>query len=108
MFDCVMPTRNGRNGMLFTWQGVINIRNKKWATDFSQLDAENPCFASQNYTKAYVRHLFVAGEILGMTLASIHNLCFYLELVKTTREQILQGTYGPWKAKMIPQLKTRL
>ncbi|SIO16731.1 tRNA guanosine(34) transglycosylase Tgt [Chitinophaga niabensis] len=108
MFDCVMPTRNGRNGMLFTWQGVINIRNKKWATDFSQLDAENPCFASQNYTKAYVRHLFVAGEILGMTLASIHNLCFYLELVKAAREQILQGTYGPWKTKMIPQLKTRL
>ena len=108
MFDCVMPTRNGRNGMLFTWQGVMNIRNKKWATDFSQLDAETPCFASQNYTKAYVRHLFVAGEILGMTLASIHNLCFYLELVKAAREQILQGTYGPWKAKMIPQLKTRL
>lgn len=108
MFDCVMPTRNGRNGMLFTWQGVVNIRNKKWATDFSQLDAENPCFASQNYTKAYVRHLFVAGEILGMTLASIHNLCFYLELVKAAREQILQGTYSAWKNKMIPQLKTRL
>jgi queuine tRNA-ribosyltransferase len=108
MFDCVMPTRNGRNGMLFTWQGVINIRNKKWADDFSPLDEHNPCAASQNYSKAYVRHLFVAGEILGMTLASIHNLCFYLELVKTAREQILQGTYGAWKQRVIPQLKTRL
>lgn len=108
MFDCVMPTRNGRNGMLFTWQGVINIRNKKWADDFSPLDEHNPCAASQNYSKAYVRHLFVAGEILGMTLASIHNLCFYLELVKAAREQILQGTYGAWKQRVIPQLKTRL
>ncbi|GEP96050.1 queuine tRNA-ribosyltransferase [Chitinophaga cymbidii] len=108
MFDCVMPTRNGRNGMLFTWNGVINIRNKKWAADFSPVDEMNPCDASRNYSKAYLRHLFVAGEFLGLTLASIHNLCFYLDLVKAAREQILQGTYGAWKQRMIPQLKTRL
>jgi queuine tRNA-ribosyltransferase len=108
MFDCVMPTRNGRNGMLFTWNGVINIRNKKWANDFSPLDEQNPCDASRNYSKAYVRHLFVAGEILGMTLASIHNLRFYLELVKAARGQILKGTYGAWKRQVVPQLQTRL
>lgn len=108
MFDCVMPTRNGRNGMLFTWKGVVNIRNKKWATDFSPVDPENPCAASQQYSRAYLRHLFVAGELLGMTLASIHNLCFYLELVKEARVQILQGTYGAWKKQVVPQLQTRL
>ncbi len=108
MFDCVMPTRNGRNGMLFTWQGVVNIRNKKWATDFSPVDPETPCTASQQYSRAYLRHLFVAGEILGMTLASIHNLCFYLELVRAARVQILQGTFGAWKKEMLPRLQTRL
>ncbi len=108
MFDCVMPTRNGRNGMLFTWNGVVNIRNKKWATDFSPIDANSPCFATSAYSKAYLRHLFVAGEILGMTLASIHNLAFYLELVKEARKQILAGTFSTWKTGMIAQLKTRL
>ncbi|MGF6846334.1 queuine tRNA-ribosyltransferase [Chitinophaga sp. W3I9] len=108
MFDCVMPTRNGRNGMLFTWNGVINIRNKKWATDFSPVDANSPCFATSTYSRAYLRHLFVAGEILGMTLASIHNLAFYLELVKEARRQILAGTFATWKTGMINQLKTRL
>jgi len=108
MFDCVMPTRNGRNGMLFTWNGVVNIRNKKWATDFSPIDANSPCFATNAYSKAYLRHLFVAGEILGMTLASIHNLAFYLELVKEARKQILAGTFSTWKTGMIEQLKTRL
>jgi len=108
MFDCVMPTRNGRNGMLFTWNGVINIKNKKWADDFSPIDENSPCFASSQYSKAYLRHLFVAGEILGMTLASIHNLAFYLELVKEARKQILTGNYAQWKNRMVPQLKQRL
>ncbi|MFB6455104.1 tRNA guanosine(34) transglycosylase Tgt [Chitinophaga sp. Hz27] len=108
MFDCVMPTRNGRNGMLFTWNGVINIKNKKWADDFSPIDANSECFATRDYSRAYIRHLFVAGEILGMTLASIHNLAFYLELVKEARKQILAGTFSTWKPKMISQLKTRL
>uniref|UniRef100_UPI003743AF14 tRNA guanosine(34) transglycosylase Tgt n=1 Tax=Chitinophaga costaii TaxID=1335309 RepID=UPI003743AF14 len=108
MFDCVMPTRNGRNGMLFTWNGVINIRNKKWATDFSPIDAQSSCFASRNYSRAYLRHLFVAGEYLSLTLASMHNLRFYLELVAEARQQILAGTFAAWKASMIPQLKTRL
>uniref|UniRef100_UPI001B87DFFC tRNA guanosine(34) transglycosylase Tgt n=1 Tax=Chitinophaga flava TaxID=2259036 RepID=UPI001B87DFFC len=108
MFDCVMPTRNGRNGMLFTWNGVMNIRNKKWATDFSPIDENSDCFATSGYSRAYLRHLFVAGEILGMTLASIHNLAFYLELVKEARRQILAGTFATWKTGMVQQLKTRL
>ncbi|MBS0029498.1 tRNA guanosine(34) transglycosylase Tgt [Chitinophaga sp. 22321] len=108
MFDCVMPTRNGRNGMLFTWNGVMNIRNKKWATDFSPVDENSPCFATSQYSRAYLRHLFVAGEILGMTLASIHNLAFYLELVQEARKQILAGTFATWKTGMVNQLKTRL
>ncbi|MFY0254677.1 tRNA guanosine(34) transglycosylase Tgt [Chitinophaga sp. 30R24] len=108
MFDCVMPTRNGRNGMLFTWNGVMNIRNKKWATDFNPIDENSPCFATNNYSRAYLRHLFVSGEILGMTLASIHNLAFYLELVQEARKQILAGTFATWKTSMVNQLKTRL
>ncbi|RFS24599.1 tRNA guanosine(34) transglycosylase Tgt [Chitinophaga silvatica] len=108
MFDCVMPTRNGRNGMLFTWNGVINIKNKKWATDFTPIDENSECFATRDYTKAYIRHLFVAGEILGMTLASIHNLAFYLELVTEARKQILAGTFAAWKNSMVNQLRTRL
>jgi queuine tRNA-ribosyltransferase len=94
--------------MLFTWQGVINIKNKKWATDFSPVDEQTDCFASRHYTKAYLRHLFAAGEILGMQLASIHNLSFYLQLVKAARAHILDGTYAAWKAAMVPQLQTRL
>ncbi len=108
MFDCVMPTRNGRNGMLFTWQGVINIKNKKWATDFSPVDEQTQCFASNDYSRAYLRHLFVAREILGMQLASIHNLAFYLQLVKAAREQIIAGTFASWKTGMVKQLQTRL
>jgi queuine tRNA-ribosyltransferase len=108
MFDCVMPTRNGRNGMLFTSQGVINIKNKKWATDFSPIDTGIECPTSNYYTKAYVRHLFVANEILALQIASIHNLAFYLHLVKQARTHILQGDYNSWKNEMIPVLKTRL
>lgn len=108
MFDCVMPTRNGRNGMLFTSNGVINIRNKRWEDDFSPIDAGIECHTSNFYTKAYVRHLFVANEILGLQIASIHNLAFYLHLVKQARLHILQGDYTDWKNKMIPILKQRL
>lgn len=107
MFDCVMPTRNGRNGMLFTTKGVINIKNKKWATDFSVIDDGLDCETSQYYSKAYLRHLFVAGEFLGLTIASIHNLAFYLHLVKQARAHILQGDYNSWKNEMIPVLKQR-
>ncbi len=108
MFDCVMPTRNGRNGMLFTSKGVINIRNKKWATDFSCIDDGIPCHTSQYYSKAYLRHLFVANEILALQIASIHNLSFYLWLVTEAREQILQNTFHSWKIEMIEILKQRL
>jgi queuine tRNA-ribosyltransferase len=108
MFDCVLPTRNGRNGMLFTAAGVINIRNRKWAEDFSAVDPATPCFASRNYSRAYLRHLFVAGEILGMQLASLHNLCFYLHLVKQAREHILQGDFMGWKEQMVKNMRVRL
>lgn len=108
MFDCVMPTRNGRNGMLFTGKGVINIKNKKWATDFSAIDEDIDCYTSNSYSKAYLRHLFVAGEILAMQIASIHNLAFYLHLVKQARSHILDGTYTQWKETMVPILKQRL
>ena len=108
MFDCVMPTRNGRNGMLFTSKGVINIRNKKWATDFRCIDDGIPCHTSQYYSKAYLRHLFVANEILALQIASIHNLSFYLWLVTEAREQILQNTFHSWKIEMIEILKQRL
>lgn len=108
MFDCVMPTRNGRNGMLFTAKGVINIKNRKWADDFSPVDAENPCFASTQYSKAYLRHLFAAKEILGMQLASLHNLSFYMNLVKQAREHILQGDFMRWKTTMVKNMRERL
>lgn len=108
MFDCVMPTRNGRNGMLFTSKGVINIKNKKWATDFSPIDDGIACSTSNFYSKAYLRHLFVAKEILALQIASIHNLAFYLHLVKQARTHILQGDFTSWKNEMIPVLKQRL
>jgi len=108
MFDCVMPTRNGRNGMLFTTKGIINIRNKKWATNFSVIDDGFECATSNYYSKAYLRHLFVANEILALQIASIHNLSFYLWLVKTARKHILQGSFNSFKNEMIPILKQRL
>jgi queuine tRNA-ribosyltransferase len=108
MFDCVMPTRNGRNAMLFTTKGVINIDNKKWEHDFSPIDEGLDCETSQYYSKAYVRHLFKAGEILGLTIASIQNLAFYLWLVKEARKHILEGDFASWKAELVPVLKTRL
>ncbi len=108
MFDCVMPTRNGRNGMLFTTKGVINIKNLKWATDFSPIDDSLSNNVSEYYSKAYMRHLFVAGEILGMQLASIHNLSFYLWLVKEARKQIIAGNFVSWKNEILPILQQRL
>ncbi len=108
MFDCVMPTRNGRNGMLFTTQGVINIKNKKWATDYSPVDELLPCHTSQYYSKAYLRHLFAAGEYLALQIASIHNLAFYLWLVGEARQQILNGTFAGWKTDMVERVQQRL
>jgi queuine tRNA-ribosyltransferase len=108
MFDCVMPTRNGRNGMLFTTQGVINIKNKKWATDFSVIDEGLTCETSRYYSKAYLRHLFVANEILGLQIASIQNLAFYLWLVTEARAHIVAGDFNSWKNAMVPVLKQRL
>jgi len=108
MFDCVMPTRNGRNGMLFTSKGVINIKNKKWETDFSVLDDGFPCYTSNYYSKAYLRHLFIANEILGLQIASIHNLSFYLWLVGEARKHILDDTFTSWKNSMIQIVKQRM
>lgn len=108
MFDCVMPTRNGRNGMLFTRNGIMNMKNKKWANDFSPIDPESDCFVDQQYTKAYLRHLFVADELLAMQIASVHNLAFYLWLVKEARRQIIAGTFAPWKEVMVKRVSTRL
>ncbi|MFA6058325.1 MAG: tRNA guanosine(34) transglycosylase Tgt [Taibaiella sp.] len=108
MFDCVMPTRNGRNGMLFTTEGVINIKNKRWADDFSPIDAGLDGGSSNTYTKAYLRHLFAAGEILGLQLASLQNLSFYLHLVKEARQHIIDGDYGSWKRNMLEVVKRRL
>ncbi len=108
MMDCVMPTRNARNAMLFTWQGVMNMKNEKWKTDFSPLDEFGTSFVDQEYSKAYVRHLFVAKEYLAKQIASIHNLAFYLDLVKVAREHIIAGDFYQWKEQIIPQLKQRL
>ncbi len=108
MFDCVMPTRNGRNGMLFTTHGIINIKNKKWENDFSCIDDGLNCFASLNYSKAYLRHLFTVNELLGLQLASIQNLTFYLHLVKQAREHIISGDFSEWKNKMVKQVSERL
>ena len=108
MFDCVMPTRNGRNAMLFTSRGVINIDNKKWEKDFTPLDDGIDSEISNYYSKAYLRHLFKAGEILALQIASIHNLSFYLHIITEARRHIIEGDFESWKNKMIPVLKTRL
>ena len=108
MFDCVMPTRNGRNGMLFTSEGIINIRNQKWRDDFSPIDPAGNCFADTAYTKAYLRHLTVAGEMLAAQIASLHNLAFYLWLVNEARRRILDGTFSAWKPGMVVKLSQRL
>ena len=107
MMDCVMPTRNARNGMLFTWDGVINIRNEKWKKDFSPLDESGTAFVDFEYSKAYLRHLFVAKEYLGKQIASIHNLAFYLDLVTQARKHILAGDFYEWKNAVVPRLRQR-
>jgi queuine tRNA-ribosyltransferase len=108
MFDCVMPTRNGRNAMLFTSKGVINIDNKRWEKDFSPIDDGIDCTFSHYYSKAYLRHLVKSKEILGLTIASVHNLAFYLHLVNAAREHILQGDFMSWKREQVEILQTRL
>ncbi|MEP6682441.1 MAG: tRNA guanosine(34) transglycosylase Tgt [Parafilimonas sp.] len=108
MFDCVMPTRNGRNGMLFTTKGIINIKNKKWANDFSVIDEGLPHEASNYYSKAYLRHLFVSNELLGLTLASLQNLSFYMWMMNEARNKIKDGSFASWKNEMIEQFKQRL
>lgn len=107
MFDCVMPTRNGRNAMLFTTKGVINIDNKKWENDFSPIDDGLDCHTSNYYSKAYLRHLMKSKEILGLTIASIHNLAFYLWLVGEARKRIIAGDFASWKKEQVEVLKTR-
>ena len=108
MFDCVMPTRNARNGMLFTANGTINIKNKKWENDFSVIDEEGTTFVDKEYTKAYLRHLFAANEYLGKQIATIHNLGFYMRLVREARSHIFAGTFSKWKDKMVIQMDKRL
>ena len=108
MFDCVMPTRNGRNGMIFTWEGMLNMRNEKWKNDFSPIDKNSTLTADRIYSKAYLRHLYVSNEILGPMIGSIHNLHFYLDLVTTARKKIIEGTFAEWKNQVIPQLGTKL
>ncbi|WP_210487891.1 tRNA guanosine(34) transglycosylase Tgt [Rufibacter aurantiacus] len=108
MFDCVLPTRNARNGMLFTTQGIINIRNERWKEDFSPIDAELGGYVSTFYSKAYLRHLMHATEMLGAQIASVHNITFYLWLVGQAREQIIAGTFRTWKDEMVKKLMTRL
>ena len=108
MFDCVMPTRNARNGMLFTWNGIINIKNKKWEKDFSPIDAESELLTARVYSKAYLRHLLRSKELLGAQIASIHNLYFYISLVKEARKRIIEGNFYEWKQKMVKVLDERL
>jgi len=108
MFDCVMPTRNGRNGMLFTAEGIINIKNRKWMDDYSPIDTSDNSFVDMQYSRAYLRHLIISGEMLGAQIASLHNLAFYLWLVRKAYEEIKSGTFTAWKEKMIPALGTRL
>lgn len=108
MFDCVMPTRNARNGMLFTTQGIVNIRNEKWKDDLSPIDQELGGYASTFYSKAYLRHLIINKEILGAQIATIHNLTFYLWLVREARKQILNGTFADWKNVMVKKVSARL
>ncbi|MBN2481953.1 MAG: tRNA guanosine(34) transglycosylase Tgt [Bacteroidales bacterium] len=108
MFDCVMPTRNGRNGMLFTREGIINIRNNKWKNDFSPVDPEGSCFVDNHYSRAYLRHLVISNEILGAQIASLHNLSFYLWLMKEARNRILEGDFHSWKNEMAQIVSKRL
>ena len=108
MFDCVMPTRNGRNAMLFTWDGIMNLRNAKWADDFSEIDPRGTSFVDHAYTRAYLHHLFIAGEMFAAMLASEHNLAFYLDLVRQARAHIEAGDFAAWKNQAVKRLSQRL
>ncbi|MCQ2182506.1 MAG: tRNA guanosine(34) transglycosylase Tgt [Bacteroidales bacterium] len=108
MFDCVMPTRNGRNGMLFTWNGVMNMRNAKWAQDFSEIDASGTSFVDHAYSRAYLHHLFIAGEMFAAMLASEHNLAFYLDVVRQARCHIEAGDFTSWKDSVMPKITSRI
>ena len=108
MFDCVMPTRNGRNGMLFTWNGVMNMRNAKWEDDFSELDPDGTSFVDHCYSRAYLRHLFIAGEMMAAMIATEHNLAFYLDLVRQSRAHIEAGDFASWKDAVLPRITSRL
>ena len=108
MFDCVMPTRNGRNGMIFTTEGTINIKNQKWERDFSSIDPAALSYVDTDYSKAYLRHLIKSDEILGLQICSIHNLSFYLWLVREARKHIQEGDFVEWKTKLLPIITRRL
>ena len=108
MFDCVMPTRNARNGMLFTSEGTINIKNKKWADDYTPIDPNGTSFVDKYYSKAYLRHLFSVGELLGKQIATLHNIRFYLWLMEEARKHLAEGTFYSWKNEMIKKLDRRL
>lgn len=108
MFDCVMPTRNGRNGMLFTWDGIMNMRNAKWAEDFSEIDPFGASFVDHNYSRAYLHHLFKAGEMFAAMLASEHNLAFYLDLVREARKHIQAGDFAAWKKQTVERISRRM
>jgi queuine tRNA-ribosyltransferase len=107
MFDCVMPTRNARHAILFTWNGVISVRNSTYKDDFKKVDEDCDCYTCTNYSRAYLRHLFNAGEILALELASIHNLHFYLELMKTAREKIKEGIFVEWKNEIVNKISIK-
>ncbi|MDR3047632.1 MAG: tRNA guanosine(34) transglycosylase Tgt [Bacteroidales bacterium] len=108
MFDCVMPTRNGRNGMVFTWHGMMNMKNEKWKFDFSLLDEESELSIDKNCSKAFLRHLYTSDEMLGPMIGSLHNLTFYLQLVKTARQKLMEGTFYEWKRSVIEEVMRRL
>lgn len=108
MFDCVLPTRNARHGMLYTWEGIINIKNEKWKTDFSSIDVQSNSTLSTRYSKAYLRHLFQVKEIMAGQIASVHNLAFYLDLMRISREKIEEGVFSTWKDEVLPFLRRRL
>lgn len=108
MFDCVMPTRNGRNGMIFTSEGIINIKNERWKNDFSPIDANGSSFVDTHYSKAYLRHLIISKELLGAVIASVHNLAFYLQLVKTARKHIIEGDFTQWRDMILTKLTSRI
>jgi queuine tRNA-ribosyltransferase len=108
MFDCVMPTRNARNGMLFTSEGTMNMKNRKWADDYSPLDPNGTSFVDNTYTKAYVRHLFASNELLAKQIATLHNIRFYLWLMEQAQKQLKEGTFTKWKNQMVKKLDIRL